>query len=49
MTVTLDFAPLMALPEHSVRQALADVRDAFDHTDVLPDRIDRQHLVDAVG
>jgi hypothetical protein len=35
--------------QHSVRQALADVRDAFDHNDVLPDRIDRQHLVDAMG
>lgn len=35
--------------QRSVRQALADVRDAFDHSDVLPDRIDRQHLVDAMG
>jgi hypothetical protein len=34
---------------HSVRQALADVRDAFDHSDVLPERIDRQQIVDAMG
>jgi hypothetical protein len=40
---------LRAAPGHSVRQALADVRDAFDHIDVLPERIDRQQIVDAMG
>ena len=35
--------------EHSVRQALADIRDAFDHTLEVPDRITRDYLAAAMG
>jgi hypothetical protein len=35
--------------EHSVRQALADIRNAFDHTLEIPDRITRNYLAAAMG
>ena len=35
--------------ERSVRQCLTDVRDTFDHYDVLPPRIERDHLVEAMS
>lgn len=35
--------------ERSIRQCLADVRDTFDHNDVLPPRIERDHLIDAMS
>jgi len=35
--------------DRSVRQCLTDVRDTFDHHDVLPERIERDHLVEAMS
>lgn len=35
--------------ERSLRQALADVRDTFDHHDILPAQITREHVVEAMA
>lgn len=35
--------------ERSLRQALADVRDTFDHHDALPAQITREHVVEAMA
>jgi hypothetical protein len=35
--------------ERSVRQCLADVRDAFDHHIILPPRIERDHIIEAMS
>jgi AAA ATPase domain len=35
--------------EHSVRQALADIRNAFDHAVDMPERITRDYLAVAMG
>jgi hypothetical protein len=35
--------------DRSLRQALADVRDTFDHHDVLPAQITRDHIVEAMA
>lgn len=35
--------------EHSVRQALADIRNAFDHALEMPERITRDYLAAAMG
>lgn len=32
----------------SIRRAISDIRDAFDHLDVMPDQIGRQHLIDVI-
>ncbi|HEX4036244.1 MAG TPA: hypothetical protein VHX66_17530 [Solirubrobacteraceae bacterium] len=32
----------------NIRQAIADIRDAFDHLTDMPDRIDREHLLDVI-
>jgi hypothetical protein len=35
--------------ERTLRQALADVRDTFDHHEVLPAQITRDHLIEAIS
>ena len=35
--------------EHSIRQALGDIRNAFDHTPELPSRISDEYLLAAMG
>jgi energy-coupling factor transporter ATP-binding protein EcfA2 len=35
--------------ERSLRQALTDVRDTFDHHETLPDQITRDHIAEAIA
>jgi hypothetical protein len=35
--------------DRSLRQALTDVRDAFDHHDTLPEKITREHVAEAIA
>ena len=35
--------------ERSLRQALTDVRDTFDHHEALPARITRDHIAEAIA
>jgi len=35
--------------DRNLRQILTDVRDTFDHHDRLPQRIEREHLIDAMS
>jgi hypothetical protein len=35
--------------DRSIRQALTDVRDTFDHHDALPPRISREHIAEAIA
>ncbi|MGA2928952.1 MAG: hypothetical protein ABSG43_23755 [Solirubrobacteraceae bacterium] len=32
-----------------VRQALCDLRDVLDHTEILPAKLDQQDLIDAMS
>jgi hypothetical protein len=35
--------------DRNLRQILTDVRDTFDHHDRPPQRIEREHLIDAMS
>jgi hypothetical protein len=32
----------------TIRLAIGDIRDAFDHLDEMPDQIDREHLLEVI-